>query len=133
MEHIIGHGVDVVDVERFARVLARHGRRFERRCFVPAEISYAEASRRRAEHLAARFAAKEAVAKALGTGLFGGIALRDIEVTRDAHGRPGIRLAGQADRRAKELRIARWLVSLSHTESVAVASVLGLGDGDAHS
>ena len=80
---IIGHGVDLVDIARIETMLAEHGRRFVQRCFTEREQQYAEASRRhRAQRYAARFACKEAVLKALGTGWRDGIAWRDVEVVR---------------------------------------------------
>ncbi len=119
------HGIDIVEVSRIARLRAEHPERFLDRCFTPAEQAYAQGSSRRLdEHLAARFAAKEAVLKALGTGLTGGIAWTDIEVTRDAAGRPGLALRGEAARHAARLSVASWILSLSHTGEMAVASVI---------
>lgn len=122
------HGVDLVSVHRIAEMLRDHGERFEARCFTADESAYAGSMpRRRAEHLAARFAAKEAVLKALGTGLSGGIAWTDIEVVRDGAGRPGLRLTGAAAEHADRLGIKSWLISLSHAGESALASVIGLG------
>jgi holo-[acyl-carrier protein] synthase len=128
---IVGHGIDLVEIPRIRRMLADHGERFLERCFTGAEREYAEPARRREEHLAARFAAKEAVLKALGTGLDDGIAWTEIEVTRDGRGRPGIRLTGRAERLAREKGIDDWLVSLAHTASSAAASVIAVGYGPA--
>ena len=87
--HIVGHGIDLVEVSRIAELLERHGERFLERCFTAAERGYSDASvKRREEHLAARFAAKEAVLKALGTGWRDGIAWTDIEVVRRPSGQP---------------------------------------------
>jgi holo-[acyl-carrier protein] synthase len=123
----VAHGIDIVDVARIARLVSEHGDRFFERCFTQTERDYANSGgRRRDEHLAARFAAKEAVLKALGTGLREGIAWTDIEVTRAATGEPGIELHGQAAAAATRRGIDRWLISLSHTNGIAMASVIGL-------
>jgi len=124
---ILGHGIDIVEVERIARMLDDHAERFLERCFTPAERAYADSSlKRRVEHLAARFAAKEAALKALGTGWRSGIAWTDIEVGSDASGAPFLKVTGQAARFAGERGITSWLVTLSHTESNAVASVIAV-------
>lgn len=125
--NLVGHGIDLVEVARIARLLADHPERFRERCFTPAEQAYAKSSARETEHLAARFAAKEAVLKALGTGLRHGIAWTDIEVVNDASGRPMITLSGEAANAAVRLGIRSWAISLSHTGSMAIASVLALG------
>jgi holo-[acyl-carrier protein] synthase len=126
--HAVAHGIDAVEVARIARMRAEHGDRFMARCFTTAETAYAEASRRRDEHLAARFAAKEAVLKALGTGWRSGIAWTDVEVASLPSGAPEIRLRGRAAEIAAEQGIARWLVSLTHTEQLAMASVIGVAE-----
>ncbi|MGD9791297.1 MAG: holo-ACP synthase [Phycisphaerales bacterium] len=125
--HTLAHGIDLVPVARLARSIDQHGDRFLERVFTSGERDYAHANKRRDEHLAARFAAKEAVFKALGTGWSGGIAWTDVEVTRDESGRPAIVLTGKAATIAASLGIKSWLVSLSHTEDHAIASVIGLG------
>ncbi len=119
------HGVDIVSVPRIGELLSEHPERFLERCFGPEERAYCESQpRRRVEHYAARFAAKEAVMKALGTGLTQGIRWRDIEVTRSSAGAPGVRLSGRAAEIASGLDVREWLLSLSHTESLAMASVV---------
>jgi holo-[acyl-carrier protein] synthase len=128
---VLSHGVDLVETARIARMLTDHPDRFLARCFTAAERAYCDRNTvRRAEHYAARFAAKEAVLKALGTGWAGGIAWTDIEVTRADSGAPGITLTGEAARIADSAGIARWVVSLSHAggpSGYALASVLALG------
>lgn len=125
---ILGHGIDVIEVERLARSLERHGSRFLERVFTPRERAYADAHpKRRVEHLAARFAAKEAALKALGTGWRDGIAWTDVEVTREPSGRPALLVTGRAAEIARERGIAGWSVSLSHTAALAVASVIATG------
>lgn len=121
---LIGHGIDLVEVARIARMLDEHGDRFLARCFTPAEAEYAASSARRVEHLAARFAAKEAVLKALASGLTSGVSWTDIEVTRDESGQPGIALTGHAARIAERLGARRWHLSLSHTAAHAIASAI---------
>ncbi len=123
---IIGHGIDAVAVARIARLIDEHGPRFLDRCFTPAEQAYADDSRRRVEHLAARFAAKEAVLKALGTGLSGGIAWTEIGVVRNASGGPRVELTGAAARSAAHVR--EWFLSISHTGGLAFASAIAVGE-----
>ncbi|MGP1272624.1 MAG: holo-ACP synthase [Phycisphaerales bacterium] len=122
-------GTDLVEVQRIAGLLRRHGERFRARCFTPRERADSERSGdgRAPERYAARFAAKEAVAKALGTGVSGGIAWTDIEVELGEKGEPSIRLHEHAARRAHELGIRAWLCSITHTESLASATAIGLG------
>lgn len=124
-------GVDIVEVSRIERAVARWGDRFLARVYTGAEIDYCAG---RAQSLASRFAAKEAVSKALGTGwapqashTAGWIDWTEIEVTREASGEPGVLLHGKALTRAQALGIAGWRLSLSHTHEHAVAMVLGWG------
>lgn len=116
---LIAHGIDLVDIARIARLLAEHEGRFRARCYTARELALADDAgpARRAEFLAGRFAAKEAVLKALGTGLSGGVAWTDIEIDREPSGAPLLRLTGAAAARAAELGIARWLISISHTST----------------
>jgi holo-[acyl-carrier protein] synthase len=117
-------GVDLVELERFEQAIDRHGNRFLERVFTPQEL--AEAGENLAS-LAARFAAKEAVSKALGTG-FGLISWRDVEVLRGPAREPVLRLHGEAARLAEEKRLYKWSVSLTHTQAYALALVVVLGD-----
>lgn len=125
--HILGHGIDLVEVARLRAMLDEHGQRFLERCFTPGEQAYKANSRRRIEHLAARFAAKEAVLKALGTGLAGGIKWTDIEITNSPSGAPEIALHGGAKLEARRRGMLRWMISLTHTDGMAMASVLAMG------
>lgn len=121
----VAHGIDLVEISRFARALASHPERFAERVFTAAERAYADANpKRRLEHLAVRFAAKEAVLKALGTGWSQGIAWTDVETLREPDGPPTVRLENKAAAVAEVRGITRWLLSLSHTESYAMASVI---------
>lgn len=124
---VIGHGIDAVDVARIADAIRRHGDRFLDRCFTRDELEYAARSRRRHEHLAARFAAKEAALKALGTGWSRGIAWTDVSVIRAPSGAPQLRVGGRAGAVARDLGVDAWYVSLSHTSAIAVASVIAAG------
>lgn len=118
-------GVDLIEIDRIERVLARHGDRFLARVFTQAEVLYCHG---RPPELAARFAAKEAVSKALGVGMRmmsrDGIDWRDAEIVGDVRGKPLVRLHGRAAKRADELGLTEWAVSLSHTREYAVAFVL---------
>lgn len=113
-------GIDIIEILRVERALARFGERFLLRVYTDAEIEFC---RGRAPELAARFAGKEAVSKALGTGLRG-IAWRDVEITPDQRGKPHVTLRGRALKRAKELGLQDFAISLSHSREHAVAFVV---------
>lgn len=115
-------GVDMIEVARIKRAIDRHGERFFERFFTPAERVYCG---NRASSLAARLAAKEAVAKAIGTGI-GDIRWVEIEVLADERRRPTLTLHGDAARLAAELGLTQWDISLSHTETQAIAFVVAL-------
>lgn len=117
---IAGLGVDVVATARIAALLARHGERFIRRCFLPGEICRAED----AEHLAGILAAKEAAFKALGTGWGDGVGWHSVEVTRSTAGAPALRLHGPAAAHAAARGAGRAHLSISHAAGVAVAVVV---------
>jgi len=123
----LGHGVDLVEVSRIADMVDRHGDRFLTRCFTESERKYALGRKRRDEHLAARFAAKEAALKAIGTGWRSGIAWTDVEVILAPSGAPSVRLSGRADEIAGDLGVTDWLLSLSHAGGFAIASAIALG------
>lgn len=124
---IIGHGVDLASIERVGAMLERHGDRFLGRCFTPAEAAYALASPKlRDERLAARFAAKEAAFKAVGTGWRHGIAWTDAEVFLLPSGAPTLQLRGALLRFATRQKINRWFLSLSHANGMAMASAIGV-------
>ncbi len=126
---ILGHGVDLVENARIARLLDDHGERFAERVFTESERAYADAGdRRRVERYAARFAAKEAAFKALGTGWRSGLSWQDIEVERNPLGQPTLVLRGGCAGRAASMGVTGWLVSLSHTDTHAIASVIATGD-----
>ena len=116
-------GLDLTEVDRVAGVLERWGDRFVRRIFRPGELSRSRRHpRARAEHVAGRFAAKEAAMKALGTG-WRGLAFKDVEVGRDPRGKPTLSFHGRALDRSRELRVASTEVSITHTATMAAAVV----------
>ena len=121
---ILGHGVDLAEVERVRRSVERFGDRFLERVFTEGERAYAGDGPRRDERLAARFAAKEAVFKALGTGWAQGVGWTGIEVVREASGKPALVLHGKARELAETLGVRRWHLSLTHTGTMAMASVI---------
>lgn len=125
--NVIGLGVDLVEVARFRESVQRHGERFEQRIFCPGEILYCRSMRDPLPLLAARFAAKEAVSKALGTGIGASCGWRDIEVRRKASGEPFVVLHDAAAQTAGRLGIETILISLSHAESHAIAQAIALG------
>jgi holo-[acyl-carrier protein] synthase len=114
---IAGVGIDLVEVARFERPSAR----LRERLFTPAERRYCDRQAHPAPHFAARFAAKEAVLKALGTGWSGGVAWSDVEIVRLEHGVAEVKLKGEAAARARKRKISRWHLSLTHTSSHAAA------------
>ncbi len=121
----IGVGVDLVEVSRVAAIIADKGSRVFERLLTAAERAYCESRPDPPTHVAVRLAAKEAVYKALqGSAAARGIGWRDIEVTRAPDGRPAVELTGLAAARARELKVANVLLSLSHTHQAAVAVVV---------
>ena len=122
----LSHGVDLVEVSRIRDMLDRHADRFLERVFTKDEAAYAADHQRRPEHLAARFAAKEAVLKALGTGWRTGIAWTDVEVVATAAA-PEVRLHNEAARVAASRGITRWSLSISHAAGLAMASAIATG------
>ncbi len=121
---IIGLGVDIVETARIAELLGNHPERFLERCFTKGEQEDSKSAKRQLEHLAARFAAKEATLKALGTGWAQGIGWTDIEVIKEPSGKPTLRITGRAKEVAQNLGITTWHLSLSHISTHAVASVI---------
>jgi holo-[acyl-carrier protein] synthase len=124
---ILGIGFDATDIPRVADVFRRYGDRFLRRVFTEREIAYCTRRRDPVPHLAGRFAAKEAAMKALGTGHSRGVLWKDIEVIRVA-GPPQLRLHGGAAARADRMRVRSSLLTITHSEALAMAQVLLLGD-----
>jgi holo-[acyl-carrier protein] synthase len=123
---IFGIGIDVVEVERIASAIERHGEPFLTRIFTAAERAYCESRKHPTMHYAARFAAKEAVVKALGTGIGVNAGLQDMEVTHDANGAPKLRLSGAAEAFAKQHGITEIQISLTHARDYAAANAIAL-------
>jgi holo-[acyl-carrier protein] synthase len=118
---IKGIGVDILEIDRIGRIIGTHGTTFLQRVFTPAEIRYCSGKRNAAQHFAARFAAKEAVSKALATGMRGEFSWKNIEVMNDPLGQPHIAFSGTLK---EALAHARVHVSLSHSQSHVVAMVV---------
>lgn len=121
---IVGTGVDLCEVERIKSAIARHGRRFVERIYTPREIAYAESKANVYERFAARFAAKEAGMKALGTGWHGGVRWQDFEVTNLPSGRPTLQFHGKAAEVAQRLGVENVSLSITHTSVQALALVI---------
>jgi len=121
---IVGTGVDIEEVARIEEAVTRHGRRFLERVFTAREIGYVEGTNQPYQRYAARFAAKEAGMKALGTGWDRGVRWLDLEVVNDGSGRPSLALHGRAAAIAGEMGCTAVHVSLSHTRHHAVAQVI---------
>jgi len=126
--NIIGTGVDIVETARIAESITRHGDRFIERVFLEGEHTYCSKMAVPERCYAARFAAKEAVSKAFGTGIGAQLGWLDIEVRRKASGEPFIVLHGEGAETAKRLGIREIRLSLSHSDHYAVASAIALGD-----
>jgi holo-[acyl-carrier protein] synthase len=124
---ILGIGIDLVELERLAGVLGRHGERFLHRICRPGEVAHRGAAEALVQHVGGLFAAKEAVLKALGTGWGAGAWFRDVEITRDPRAAPMVRLHDGALRRAQALGVTRVHVSITHerTHAAAVAVLEG--------
>lgn len=121
---IVGTGIDIAEVPRIREAIERHGERFLKRIFTEGEIQYCESKANRVERYAARFAAKEAGMKAIGTGWNHGVRWRDIEVVRKPGGRPTLLLHGKAAEFAANLGATNIALSLTHTAEQAFAQVI---------
>jgi holo-[acyl-carrier protein] synthase len=121
---IVGSGIDLAEIGRIKQSIDRYGSRFLNRIFTSAEQAYCLRTRNSAESFAARFAAKEAGAKALGTGISQGVNWLEIEVVRQPGGRPTLKLYGRAAQFAQRLGVAHVALSITHTTGLAMASVV---------
>jgi holo-[acyl-carrier protein] synthase len=122
---VIGLGTDLIEIERIAHSVERFGEAFLQRIFTPGEIAYCQRKKKNAaESLAARFAAKEAGAKALGTGISRGVSWLEFEVRRLPGQRPELHLSGRAEEVAKALGIRRLSLSLAHSRGLSIAVVI---------
>lgn len=125
--NVLGIGTDIVECLRIAQMIERHGELFINRVYTPQEIRYCQSRKQATQHFAGRWAAKEAVLKALGTGWRRGISWRDIEIRNDSMGRPVVGLRGGARDIVEQRGIREMLVSISHCRSHATAYALALG------
>jgi holo-[acyl-carrier protein] synthase len=125
--NIVGHGVDLVDIAEMRRWIEDPRDPLIPRCFVQEELDEVGDGPDRIERLAGRFAAKEAVLKALGIGFGGGVAFSDVVIHRAAGAPPRVRLAGGAAKAAADRGITAWQLSISHTDKMAMASAIAMG------
>ncbi len=121
---IVGLGLDIAEVERIEAAIKRHGAPFLERLYTPEEMAYCEKHRNKYERYAARFAAKEAAMKALGTGWSGGVRWRDIEVVRATSGKPSLQLHGEAHNMAMKLGVKNIALTITHSGNLALAEVI---------
>jgi holo-[acyl-carrier protein] synthase len=125
--HIVGIGVDIVEIARINLAIQRQGQSLLNRCFLPGEQAYCNQQHLPARAYAARFAAKEAVAKALGTGIGAQLEWLNVDVRRKATGEPFVVLLGPGAETARRLGVTDLFLSLSHSEHYAVANVVAVG------
>ena len=118
---IVGHGVDLVEVSRIAKLLEEHGEQFLERCFTAEERVYGKGSRRYAEHLAARFAAKEAISKAFSTGIGAELGWTSMSIYHGPRHEPHVRLDEKGAALLAHLGGTRVLLSIAHSDTVAIA------------
>ena len=121
---IVGLGLDIAEIDRIEAAVTRHGTPFLERIFTTLEVAYCESHRNKFERYAARFAAKEAAMKALGTGWRRGVRWRDIEVVRDPTGKPTLHLEGAARQIANDLGVKNISITITHSGNLALAEVI---------
>lgn len=121
---IVGLGLDIAEIDRIETAITRHGAPFLERIYTPRETAYCESHRSKFERYAARFAAKEAAMKALGTGWRRGVRWRDIEVAREPSGKPTLRLEGAARQIADALGVKNISLTITHSGNLALAEVI---------
>lgn len=121
---VLGLGTDLIEIDRIEQSIRRFGDAFLQRIFTPGEIAYCDRKKNAAESFAARFAAKEAGAKALGTGISRGVGWREFEVRRAPGERPELYISGRAQEIARTLGVRRFSLSLSHSRSISIAVVV---------
>ena len=124
--NVIAHGIDMVDCSRLQASIEKHGQKFLDRVFTPVELEYCQTRKNRSQHLAGRFAAKEAVLKVLGTGWRNGIAWTDVEIRNEPSGQPCVFLTGKCREVAEGLGLTKIHVSISHITTHAIASAIGV-------
>jgi holo-[acyl-carrier protein] synthase len=128
MPEIIGIGTDITECLRIARMIERHGELFIGRVYTPEEIHYCQSRKQATQHFTGRWAAKEAVLKALGTGWRRGISWRDVEVRNEPGGKPNVVLHGGAREVAGRLGVAEVLLTISHCRTHATATAIAVGE-----
>lgn len=121
---IVGTGIDLVDCARIESSIERFGERFLRRVFTEGEIAYSQSMKFPARHFAARFAAKEALSKAFGTGIGKAMGWRDLDVRKKESGEPYVVLSGGAEKMASERSVTKVWISLSHTDQTGMATII---------
>ncbi len=124
---IIGLGTDIIEIARVEKSFARNPESFLRMVFTPQEAAYCTSKKKQGQHLAGRWAAKEAVLKAIGTGWIAGIAWTDIEIVLDSAGKPSVVLFGGARARADLLGVTEVLLTISHCDCHATATAIAVG------
>ncbi len=127
MSEIIGIGTDITECLRIARMIERHGELFVNRVYTSEEITYCQRRKQSTQHFAGRWAAKEAVLKALGTGWRRGITWRDVEIRNEPNGKPVVAVRGGAKEVVEQLGITKILVSISHCRTHATAYAIAVG------
>ena len=125
---VIGHGIDIVDIDELSKWIEDPRNPLLSRCFVSEELDRVGEGPDRGQHLAGQYAAKEAVLKALGTGFGSGVALTDVVIHAQTNMAPTVSLTGGAAKAAAAQGIATWHVSVSHTDTIAMASAIAVGD-----
>lgn len=125
--NVVGTGIDLVETARIRDSLAKFGDRFLQRCFLPAEIAYCRGMKYPELHFAARFAAKEAISKAFGTGIGQQLGWKDMEIGRHPSGAPFVVLHGKGADLAKARGVTEVLVSLTHCKDYGAASAVAVG------
>jgi holo-[acyl-carrier protein] synthase len=127
MSRILGIGTDITECLRIARMIERYGELFLNRVYTPAEIRYCQSRKQATQHFTGRWAAKEAVLKALGTGWARGISWRDIEIRNEPGGKPVVAVRGGAKEVVERQGVARLLVTISHCHTHATAYAMAIG------
>ena len=127
--HILGIGTDIVECPRIGKMIEQYGELFLRRIYTPREIRYCQSRKHAIEHFAGRWAAKEAILKAMGTGWSRGISWTDLEVRDDENGQPHVMICGVAKDIARQREIADVLISISHCRTYATAYAVALARG----
>jgi holo-[acyl-carrier protein] synthase len=124
---IVGLGTDIVEIVRIGEMIDRHGEAFLNRIYTQEEIRYCQKRKHCNEAFAGRWAAKEAVMKALGTGFIRGIGWQDIEILAEKSGKPFVNIQGGAGEHAKKIGVERILITISHCRAYATATAIGVG------